>query len=223
MTVAVSTSKVRVCEDLFNAVSGRGINEDTDTSAVLACKIGHALRDENFVFVWGGRCPRRGEMAAGPNGIIRWEPPLFCCFFLQPPSRILISDASGNGKGGFYPESGWWWRIDFTAGIRTRLHKRVCSRDDLSMNVFELLGMVITAWALTVHAEARPEYPGQSILMRQDNTSAVHWVRQEQHLGQGALDLTSAVLISSFLEDLLRNCFNVITRQVSGLGASFVG
>ena len=44
------------------------------------------------------------------------------------------------------------------------------------MNVFELLGMVVTAWALIVHAGARPEYPGQSILMRGDNMSAVHWV-----------------------------------------------
>ena len=64
------------------------------------------------------------------------------------------------------------------------------------MNVFELLGVVVTAWASTVHAGARPEYPGQIILMRRDNMSAVHWVRQEQHLGQGALDLTSAGLTS---------------------------
>ena len=83
--------------------------------------------------------------------------------------------------------------------------------------------MVVTAWALTVHVEARLEYRGQSILMRRDNMSAVHWVRQEQHLGQGALDRTSAVLVSSVLEDLLRNCLNPITRQVSDLGAYFVG
>ena len=91
------------------------------------------------------------------------------------------------------------------------------------MNVFELLGMVVTAWASTVHAGARPEYPGQSILMRGDNMSAVHWVRQKQHLGQEALDLTSAVLASSSSEDQLRNRLIAITRQVSGLGASFVG
>ena len=71
------------------------------------------------------------------------------------------------------------------------------------MNVFELLGMVAIAWALTMPAGARPEYPGQSILTRRDNVSAVHWVRQEQHLGQEALDLTSAVLVSSSLEDQL--------------------
>ena len=45
MTVAVSTSKVRICYDLSNAVVGRGVNEDTDTSAVPECKIGHVLRD----------------------------------------------------------------------------------------------------------------------------------------------------------------------------------
>ena len=39
------------------------------------------------------------EMATGPNGTTRLEAPLFCCFS-QPPSRILISDASGDGMGG---------------------------------------------------------------------------------------------------------------------------
>ena len=91
------------------------------------------------------------------------------------------------------------------------------------MNVFALLGMVVKAWALTLHAGARPECPGQSILMRRNNMSTVHWVRQEQHLRQGALDLTSAVLASSSLEDALRNRLNAITCQISGLGASFVG
>ena len=45
ITVAVSTSKVRICHDLSNAVSGRGVNGDTDTSAVPECKIGHVLRN----------------------------------------------------------------------------------------------------------------------------------------------------------------------------------
>ena len=49
----------------------------------------------------------------------------------------------------------------------------------------------------------------------------IRW--QEQHLGQEALDLTSAVLASSSSEDQLRNRLNAITRRVSGLGASFVG
>ena len=40
------------------------------------------------------------EMATGPNGITRLEAPLFRCF-LQPSSRILINDESGNGMGFF--------------------------------------------------------------------------------------------------------------------------
>ena len=91
------------------------------------------------------------------------------------------------------------------------------------MNISELLGMVVTAWVMTVHAGARPEYPRQSILMRRDNMSAVYWVRQKQHLGQGALDLTSAVLASSSLKGPLQNRLYAITRQVPGLGPSFVG
>ena len=189
---------------------------------------------------------------------------------------------------GFCLESGRWWRIDFTEDIRARIRKRVCSRDDMSVNLFQLLGMVVTAWALIVHAGARSEYPGQSILMRGDNMSAVDWVSksrgareprsgalmrmlgclemrnewrfrakhingvantladgisrwkhdeialnlhsyrpdicwQEQHLGQEALDLPSAVLASSSSDDQLRNRLNAITHQVSALGAAFVG
>ena len=224
MTVAVSTSKVRICHNIFNAVSGRGINEYADTSAVPTCKIGHVLRDVIWRFCicmgWPLSTPLRNGY--GTQRYHQVGGPLFWCFFLQPPFRILISDASGNGMGVFCLESGWWWRIDSTEDIRVRLRKRVCPRNDLSMNVFEFLGMAVTAWALTVHAGARPEYPGQSILMRRD-MSAVRWVRREQHLGQKALDLTSAVSASSSLEDQLRNRLNAITRQVSGIGASFVG
>ena len=131
------------------------------------------------------------EMATGPNGITRLEAPLFCCF-LQPPSRILNSDTSGDGMRGFCLESGWWRRIDFTEDIRARLRKRVCSRDDLSMNVFELLSMVVTAWALTVHVGARPEYPGQSILMRGGNMSA-----EQVPGGKGCLDVGAYLKVNT--------------------------
>ena len=117
------------------------------------------------------------ELATGPDGVTLLSAPLFACF-LQPPSRILISDASGDAMGGYCLESGQWWRIDFSDDIRSRLRQRVGHRDDLSMNVFELLGMVITAWALTVHAGDRPAFPGQSVLMLGDNMSAVHWINK---------------------------------------------
>ena len=53
--VAVSTSKVRICHDLSNAVSRRGVNEDADTSVAPECKIGHVLRDviSRILYLYG--------------------------------------------------------------------------------------------------------------------------------------------------------------------------
>ena len=55
MIVAISTPKVRICHDPSNAISGRGINKDTDTSAVPECTIGHVLGDVilKIVFLYG--------------------------------------------------------------------------------------------------------------------------------------------------------------------------
>ena len=39
-----------------------------------------------------------------------------------------------------------WWRFDFDEDVRARLLKQVRGWNDLSINVFELLGMVVTAW-----------------------------------------------------------------------------
>jgi len=63
---------------------------------------------------------------------------------------------------GFCLESGKWWRIDFTPYDQSHLRAHVKERDDLSINVFELLAMVVTAWALTVNAGETPDYPGQN-------------------------------------------------------------
>ena len=49
LTVAESTSKIRICHDLTNARSGSSVNEDTDTSFYPEFKIGHVLRS----VVWG--------------------------------------------------------------------------------------------------------------------------------------------------------------------------
>ena len=68
--------------------------------------------------------------------------------------------------------------MDVNEGVRRRLRQRVCGRDDLSINVLELLGMVVIARAFVVHAGAKPEYDCQSILLRGDNQSAIHWINQ---------------------------------------------
>ena len=101
MTVPVSTSKVRICHDLFIAVSGRGINEDTDTSAVPAFKIGHVLRDAiwRILYLYGVAVVNATEKwLRGPTVSPGWRP-VCSAVFLQPPSRILIGDASEMAWG----------------------------------------------------------------------------------------------------------------------------
>ena len=115
--------------------------------------------------------------AMGTGGGSTLSAPLLS-FYLQPHSRTLISDASGDAMGGFCLETGLWWRINFDEDTQNRLRSHVQGRDDLSINVLELLAMVVTAWAFTVEARVAPQYVGESILMRGDNMSAVHWVNR---------------------------------------------
>lgn len=81
------------------------------------------------------------------------------------------------------------------------------------MNVFELLGMVMTAWALTVHAGDRREYPGQSILMRGDNMSAVHWVNK----CRGAKEPRSGALMRMMGCLEMRNEWRFRAKHIKGL------
>ena len=106
----------------------------------------------------------------GPGGAGTLDTPLLS-FCLQTHSRTLISDASGDAMGGLC------WRIEFDDDTGNRLRAHVQGRDDLSINVLELLAMVVTAWAFTDAKEA-PRYVGESILTRVDNMSAVHWVNR---------------------------------------------
>ena len=80
--------------------------------------------------------------------------------------------------GGYLLESGCWWRYDFDENLRARVRPKVFGRDDLSINLLELLAMTVTAWAFTVQAATSPNYPGASIFMRGDNSYGVHWVNR---------------------------------------------
>ena len=97
-------------------------------------------------------------------------------FFLQRRSCTLVSDASGTAVGGYCLETGAWWRFDLDRNAKYRLSEHVQGHNDLSTNVLELLGIVITAWALVVGAGSRPRFGGESVLMLGDNMAAVHWI-----------------------------------------------
>ena len=52
--------------------------------------------------------------------------------------------------------SGVWWRFEFDDDVRARLRATVRDWNDLSINVLELLGMVVTALNFVTQSDARP-------------------------------------------------------------------
>lgn len=68
---------------------------------------------------------------------------------------------------------GVWWRFDFNEEVRSIFRERVSGRDDLSINVLELLGIAIGAYVFTVESEITPEYARNSMLMIGDKSSTV--------------------------------------------------
>ena len=117
------------------------------------------------------------QRALGPEGRGRLSAPLLS-LYLQPHVRTLWSDASEDVMEGYCLESGCWWRYDFDENVRARVRPKVFGRDDLSINLLELLAMTVTAWAFTVQTATPPDYPGASTFMRGDNSLGVHWVNR---------------------------------------------
>ena len=101
----------------------------------------------------------------------------------QPPTCTLWSDASGNAMGGWFRQvgskEGVWWRYAFSPDVRARFRETaVEGNDELSINVLELLGMVVGAWVFVVQTATKPSHARDSIRMRGDNSSAVCWVNK---------------------------------------------
>ena len=107
--------------------------------------------------------------------------------------------------GGYCLESGWWWRCGFDENVRARVPPTVFGRDDLSINVLELLAMTVTAWAFAMQAATPPDYPG------------------EQILGEAGIGLITDVVASSTSADQLRTRLGERTSRVADLGRSFPG
>ena len=71
----------------------------------------------------------------------------------RPARRTLFSDAFKTAVGGFCLETGVYWRYELNDRERSRFSGSsgsVGCEDDLSMNVLELLGMVVSAWGSRV-------------------------------------------------------------------------
>ena len=99
----------------------------------------------------------------------------------RPAQRTLFSDASKTAVGGYCLETGVYWRYDLTAQEQSRFcgsSKSVRGVDDLSVNVLERLGMVVSAFVLVFSCADRPSATGGCALLRRHNEAAVHWLRR---------------------------------------------
>ena len=72
-----------------------------------------------------------------------------------------------------------WWRYDLTPDqcARVRGHQ-IHHENDISMNILELLGVVMSAWLMVVLLRETPEGTTDCVLLRGDDKSAVQWIKK---------------------------------------------
>ena len=96
---------------------------------------------------------------------------------LERPARsTLFWDASKTTIGGFCLETGMYWRYELDTAEQSRFcgsREAIAGENDISINVLELLGMVVSAWVLVSPCAERPSATGDCVLLRGDNEAAV--------------------------------------------------
>ena len=93
------------------------------------------------------------------------------------PKRHYLSDASLDAIGGYCTELRINWRYELPVAFSTELKRKAARREtpSVTINLFELVGMVVTAWVMHGLVGDRPETKGDPILMRGDHVAAVTW------------------------------------------------
>ena len=127
--------------------------------------------------------------------------------------------------GGFCLETGKYWRYELDPAERSRFYgssKAVAGENDISINVLELLGMVVSAWVLVSPCAERPSATGNCILWRGGNEAAGEWVRRcrggEEPRSGALMRLLGGLELSSgwhFDAKHVRGVFNVAADGIS--------
>ena len=98
----------------------------------------------------------------------------------RAPSRRHYSDASFTAVGGFCSELKVHWRYDLNPVLSQRLKNETVTRgnDALTVNLFHLCGMVVTAYVTQVKLHDNPETQVEPVLFRGDNVAAESWINR---------------------------------------------
>ena len=99
----------------------------------------------------------------------------------RPPTFSILTDASKRAIGGYCPEGGQYFRYDLSEEEQSRFvgsSKYVVGENDISINVLELLGMVVGAWLLIVKQQRAPAGASDRVLLRGDNEASVAWIKR---------------------------------------------
>ena len=96
------------------------------------------------------------------------------------PERHWLSDATLSAVGGYCAETGIWWRYDLTTEEKSRslVGAKCKANNAISINLLELLAMVMTAYVMVVQKSDRSNIVGAPVVMLGDNVSAVTWVNK---------------------------------------------
>ena len=100
--------------------------------------------------------------------------------------------------------------------------KAVAGENDISINVLELLGIVVSAWVLVSPCAERPSATGDCVLLRGDNEAVSAWVRRcrggNEPRSGGLMRLLGALELFSgwhFDAKHARGVFNVAADGIS--------
>lgn len=146
---------------------------------------------------------------------------------VRPPRLAVFSDASKSAIGGYCVQTGSYFRYDLSADEQSRFcgaNKYARGVNDISINVLELLGMVVGAWLLIVQQQHRPVAAGDCVLLRGDNEAGVAWVqrcRGGKEPRSGALmRMLGAVEVSSERHFQALHVFGVLNALADGFLAA---
>ena len=99
---------------------------------------------------------------------------------MRAPARRYYFNASFTVIGGFRSELKVYRRYSLAEALTLELKKRSVTKQagSITINMLELVGMMMSAFVMQIAENDRPEYAGDTILLRGDNVSAVSWLKR---------------------------------------------